>query len=60
MASDEKPTKAVARVMMGMTREINERLRAEVGKPADEVTAVTCMTCHRGSAIPTIATAAAN
>ena len=46
--------------MMGMTREINERLRAEVGKPADEVTAVTCMTCHRGSAIPTIATAAAN
>jgi hypothetical protein len=51
-ASDDKPTKNVARVMMRMTGEINTKLAAEVKKPADQLTRVGCMTCHRGAAIP--------
>ena len=60
MASDSKAPKGVARVMMAMTREVNERLATEVDKPADQVTRVQCMTCHRGSTIPTIEIAGAN
>ena len=54
MASDTKPTKAVARVMMQMTSEINQKLAANIKKPADQLTRVQCMTCHRGAAIPTL------
>jgi len=51
-ASDEKPTKAVARVMMKMAGEVNATLAANIKKPAGELTRVQCMTCHRGKAIP--------
>jgi hypothetical protein len=51
-ASDEKPTKAKARVMLGMARDVNMKLGAELGKPAADVTQVQCITCHRGVAIP--------
>ena len=52
-ASDEKPAKEVARVMMRMATEVNNNLKANIkGKPASEITAVQCMTCHRGEAIP--------
>jgi hypothetical protein len=51
-ASDEKPTKQVARVMMQMAGEINQKLAANIKKPADQITRVQCMTCHRGEAIP--------
>ena len=51
-ASDEKPTKAKARVMLGMARDVNMKLGSELGKPAAEVTQVQCITCHRGVAIP--------
>ena len=52
-ASDEKPAKEVARVMMRMATEVNNNLKANIkGKPANEITAVQCMTCHRGEAIP--------
>lgn len=53
-AVDVKPTKAVARVMMQMTNEINQKLRANINKPADQLTQVTCITCHRGEAIPKV------
>jgi hypothetical protein len=51
-AADMKPPKLVARVMMQMTGEINQKLAANIKKPADQITQVGCMTCHRGEAIP--------
>jgi hypothetical protein len=52
-ASDEKPAKEVARVMMRMATEVNNNLAANIkGKAADQITRVQCMTCHRGEAIP--------
>ena len=51
-ASDEKPAKEVARVMMRMAGEVNNTLVANIKKPADQLTRVQCMTCHRGEAIP--------
>ena len=51
-ASDTKAPKLVARVMMQMTGEINQKLAANIKKPADQLTQVGCMTCHRGEAIP--------
>jgi hypothetical protein len=50
--TDEKQPKKTARTMMLMTRGINEKLGAELGKPQAELTAVGCVTCHRGVAIP--------
>jgi photosynthetic reaction center cytochrome c subunit len=56
MASDAKPTKNIARAMMRMVREINPTVQKAVAtKPADQVAAVGCATCHRGSAIPEVA-----
>jgi hypothetical protein len=54
MAADTKTPKIVARVMMQMVTDINQRLTANIKKPADQLTSVGCMTCHRGQAIPTI------
>jgi hypothetical protein len=51
-ASDAKIPKRTARTMMLMVRDINAKLNAELGKPAADVTQVTCNTCHRGAAIP--------
>jgi hypothetical protein len=51
-ASDNKMPKRVARTMMLMTRDINSKLGAELGKPAAQVTQVQCVTCHRGVPIP--------
>ncbi len=53
-AADTKPPKLVARVMMQMTGEINQKLASNIKKPADQITKVECMTCHRGEAIPKI------
>ena len=53
-AEDTKPTKQVARVMMQMANEVNTKLAASIQKPADQITRVQCMTCHRGAAIPTL------
>jgi hypothetical protein len=49
-ASDEKPPKATARVMMRLTEEVNTKLASGLGK-ASPVT-VGCITCHRGVPIP--------
>lgn len=51
-ASDEKPTKDIARAMMRMATQANESIAAATKKPADQQTRVQCMTCHRGEAIP--------
>ena len=53
-AADTKPTKEVARHMMRMATEFNDKLAANIKKPADQLTRVQCMTCHRGAAIPTL------
>ncbi len=54
MAADTKPTKAVARVMMQMTGDINTKLAASISKPANQLTRVGCATCHRGATIPVV------
>jgi hypothetical protein len=51
-ASDEKETKKKARVMLVLARDINMKLQSELGKPANQLTNVQCVTCHRGVAIP--------
>jgi hypothetical protein len=54
-AGDTKPTKNVARAMMRMVREINPSVqKAVASKPADQVAAVGCATCHRGKAVPIV------
>jgi hypothetical protein len=53
MASDMKPAKNVARAMMRMTGPLNPAVQAAAApKPAADVRAVGCWTCHRGAAIP--------
>src|SRR5580698_2584237 len=42
----------IARAMIGMTRDLNAKILLATGKPATEATRVTCITCHRGVAIP--------
>lgn len=46
-ASDAKPAKQVARLMLKMTRHINADWRQHVGKGG-----VNCYTCHRGQPVP--------
>jgi tetratricopeptide (TPR) repeat protein len=46
------PKMAIAAAMMAMTRDLNSKIVAATGKSANEATRVTCMTCHRGVAIP--------
>ena len=53
-AADTKQTKVVARVMMQIANEANEKLAANIKKPADQLARVQCMTCHRGAAIPVL------
>jgi tetratricopeptide (TPR) repeat protein len=48
-ASDEKPTKETARVMIRMTEEINQRYMAALDLSALRVS---CETCHRGQTHP--------
>jgi len=49
-ASDEKEPKKVARAMMKMVGEINDRLLPSTGRK--ELTGVRCVTCHHGLAKP--------
>jgi hypothetical protein len=53
--ADVKPEKAKARVMLRMVMNINQTLGTELtklGKPANEIVQVQCVTCHRGVPIP--------
>ena len=47
-ASDDKKEKDLARAMMKITQDLNTRLPTDFGKPANELTRVACITCHRG------------
>jgi hypothetical protein len=51
-ASDEKPQKQIARTMMVMLRETNARVAEAVGRRAESADPVSCVTCHRGVAVP--------
>jgi hypothetical protein len=50
-ASEEKPTKKTARLMLGMLADVNTKLASIGDKPAGEPR-VTCYTCHRGQQKP--------
>jgi tetratricopeptide (TPR) repeat protein len=47
-----EPKKDIARAMMAMTRQINASIQAATSKSGSEVTAVECITCHRGVPVP--------
>lgn len=53
-ASDEKPEKATARIMMRMTQAMNEQFMSQIHDPdaTQEDKQVTCGTCHRGHKMP--------
>src|SRR5579863_9443606 len=38
--------------MIAMTSDLNVRIQAATGKPPAAATRITCMTCHRGVAVP--------
>src|SRR5258708_7050868 len=44
-----EPKKDIARAMIAMTRDINQKIEATAGPSA---TRIDCVTCHRGIAIP--------
>jgi tetratricopeptide (TPR) repeat protein len=48
----DQPRVEIARAMIAMTRDINEKILLATRKAPNEVTRVTCITCHRGVAIP--------
>lgn len=52
-ASDEKPEKEIARLMMKMTLDVNEKY-FQVTHPliGDSTLSITCMTCHKGQPRP--------
>ena len=55
MPNDAKPEKAKARVMLRMVMDVNKTIGTEIGKmgkPANEIVQVQCVTCHRGQVIP--------
>lgn len=47
-----EPKKDIALAMMAMTRDLNAKVQAATGKPANETARVECVTCHRGVPIP--------
>lgn len=51
-ASDAKEAKEIARTMMKMVRRINSEDLAAIDRPAEVRVGVTCITCHRGNALP--------
>ncbi len=51
-ASDDKKEKDLARAMMKITTDLNARLPTDFGVPANELTRVGCITCHRGVPVP--------
>ena len=55
-ASDEKPQKNIARMMITMVKDINSKVSTAAGGAAKEY--VTCYTCHRGKTEPETAPAA--
>lgn len=50
--SDANPKKGIARQMLAMTAEINNRIEAATGRPAGGAATVRCATCHKGLPVP--------
>lgn len=53
-ASDDKEHKQIARQMLLMTIEINEKFIKKLPAESEPRQTVTCMTCHRGEAAPEV------
>lgn len=53
--SDEIPQKKTARVMLRLVDDINKSLDAALPRAAGTEARVSCATCHRGQATPSIA-----
>jgi hypothetical protein len=53
-ASDANPKKDIARRMILMSREITGKLPEVTGKPAAQITALRCASCHRGMPVPKV------
>jgi tetratricopeptide (TPR) repeat protein len=51
-SGQKEPKRDVARQMIAMTLELNERVRTATGKTAAEATKIECATCHRGVPVP--------
>jgi tetratricopeptide (TPR) repeat protein len=52
-ADGQPPSKyEIARAMIAMTRDLNAKVQAATGKAFNAATQVTCVTCHRGVAVP--------
>lgn len=51
-ASDDKATKATARIMIQMVQAINGQHLSQISQRQSAAVTVTCQTCHRGVAIP--------
>lgn len=51
-ASDQKPEKEIARAMMQLAEDTNERLDKVMGKEHADHLKVTCFTCHHGNHRP--------
>jgi len=53
MANDDNPKKEIARDMIRMTRDLNEKYMSKIAHTGEEpLQVVTCNTCHRGAAKP--------
>lgn len=50
--NEPEPKKEIARAMIAMTADLNAKIEQATGKPANEITRVECVTCHRGVPIP--------
>ena len=50
--ADTKETKEIARIMLKMVRRINDDELSELDEDRPERVQVTCVTCHRGVALP--------
>lgn len=50
--SDENPKKQIARIMIAMLDDINDRHLAQLGADARYAAGVTCGSCHQGRANP--------
>jgi len=51
-SGEKEPKRDVARAMIAMTLDLNQKVQAATGKPVNEVTRIECNTCHRGVPIP--------
>jgi hypothetical protein len=51
-ASDEKPAKQTARIMISMLNDINDKYLAQLGGDRRYAITVTCGSCHQGQSSP--------